>query len=437
MSDIEDTVNRLWNHLQTEVGGPPERAEQRMLAKSSTEMVRQQNSALVLSVLRRHGRLAHTEICETTRLASATVSAITGELERAAIIERIEQQPASGRGRPRVQFSQRRDCGYVIIVTISSDAIQYSLVDYGGTLLDRFAEPRRDSDIAVFLGSISAALERVVVRARIDASRVMLVSISSKGLVRSSAPVLVWSPVFGAQAVDFTAVLRPGWLAKVLLNNETLLVATALNERLAKKGGEDGTALAAVSLGHSIGLGVVRPSPTGTPEIVAPNFGHMLHIPHGALCRCGAAGCIEAYAGFYAILRAAFEVPTAKVPAKFVPLAEIDKIAVQARQGHRMSRLAFRQAGVALGNGLSRLLSLYDSMPIYITGPGTRYHDLLADGIQEGLSQTHAVRLAGLPQLSIVDDEPSLVFEGHSAVAFSMVDQEVLALSGRHRQMAV
>ena len=31
-----------------------------------------------------------------------------------------EQQAASGRGRPRVLFSQRRDCGYLIVVVISS-----------------------------------------------------------------------------------------------------------------------------------------------------------------------------------------------------------------------------------------------------------------------------------------------------------------------------
>ena len=116
-----------------------------MLAKSSTELVRQQNSALVLSVLRREGRLSHTQISEATGLSSATVSAITADLERYAIIEKSEQQAASGRGRPRVLFSQRRDCGYLITVIISSDIIQYSLVDYAGTLLDRFAEARRES----------------------------------------------------------------------------------------------------------------------------------------------------------------------------------------------------------------------------------------------------------------------------------------------------
>ncbi|NKF33155.1 winged helix-turn-helix transcriptional regulator, partial [Pseudomonas sp. BGM005] len=57
-----------------------------MLTKSSTELVRQRNSVLVLSVLRRHGALAHTEISDFTGLSSATISAITADLERAQII---------------------------------------------------------------------------------------------------------------------------------------------------------------------------------------------------------------------------------------------------------------------------------------------------------------------------------------------------------------
>src|SRR5262249_39376802 len=113
-----------------------------MLTKSSTELVRQKNSVLVLTALRRHGPLAHTELSDFTKLSSATISVITTDLERAKIIEKAEQQAASGRGRPRVLFSQRRDCGYLIVVVISSDAVQYSLVDYAGRLIDRFTEDR-------------------------------------------------------------------------------------------------------------------------------------------------------------------------------------------------------------------------------------------------------------------------------------------------------
>ena len=400
-----------------------------MLTKSSTELVRQQNIALVLSALRRSGPLSHTEISSQTGLASATISAITAELERAQVIEKSEQPAHSGRGRPRVFFSQRRDCGYLIVVRISSDVVQYSMIDYSGTLIDRLEEPRNHAHAgtAHFVRSLLDMLDRLVSRSRLEKSQVLAISISSKGLVDNEASRLLWSPVFGSEQIDFAALLQPQWSAKVTLNNETLLVAQALGLKADKAGAGPFRALAALSLGHSIGVGVARKDRFGELEVTAPNFGHMLHSPGAGLCRCGTYGCIEASAGFYGILRTAFEVPPDTIPAKFVPLAEMDKIATSARQGNRMAGYAFRQAGIALGNGLSRMLSLYDSMPIHITGPGTRYFELLQKGLEEGLAQSHQVRLQGLPEISIIFDEQRLVFDGHLDRALTDIDHDIAA----------
>ncbi|MET3855699.1 ROK family transcriptional regulator [Rhizobium sp. OAE497] len=399
-----------------------------MLTKSSTESVRQRNSGLVLAALRRHGALAHTEISDYTQLSSATVSAITADLEKSEIIERSEQQAASGRGRPRVLFRPRRDCGYLIVVIISSDAVQYSLVDYAGKLIDRFSEGRSHDPAGApaFAAAVKEGLERILQRSRISQERVLLISISSKGLVNAAEPVLLWSPIFGTDRIDFESLLRPEWQARVILDNETLLVAAALGAHEENVKGADFRSLAALSLGHSIGLGIVRRGANGGHETSAPNFGHMLHTPNGGLCRCGTKGCIEAYAGFYAILRTAFEVPLDTIPAKFVPVSELDKIAARARQGHRMSAFAFRQAGLALGNGLSRMLSMTERMPVAITGPGTRYYDLLRQGIEEGLGQSHLVRLEGMPELRVVADEQNLVFEGHLNRALALLDEDIL-----------
>ncbi len=399
-----------------------------MLTKSSTELVRQRNSVLVLATLRRHGALAHTEISDFTRLSSATVSAITADLEKAQVIEKSEQQAASGRGRPRVLLRQRRDCGYLIVVIISSDAVQYSLVDYSGKLIDRFSEDRSHDPAGAgrFVNGVRQGLERILSRSRIERDKVLLISISSKGLVNSSEPVLVWSPIFGSDQIDFELALKPEWKAKVILDNETLLVAAALGAHEENVKGGDFRSLAALSLGHSIGLGIIRRTSHGGHDVSAPNFGHMLHMANGGLCRCGTRGCIEAYAGFYAILRTAFEVPLDTIPAKFVPLAELDKIAARARQGHRISGFAFRQAGLALGNGLSRMLSLTERMPIAITGPGTRYYDLLRQGIEEGLGHSHVVRMEGMPDLRVVADEQILVFEGHLNRALAVIDEDIV-----------
>jgi predicted NBD/HSP70 family sugar kinase len=394
-----------------------------MPAIASTELVRQKNSLLVLAALRRHGNLSHTEMSSHTGLASATVSAITADLERLGLIARIEQQGTTGRGRPRVLFQPNSGFGYVAVVIISSDAVQYSLVDFTGKLIDRFTEQRPSQNKGAFGTSVLEALLRLVHRSRITNDAILHVSISSKGVVDPAGARLVWSPVLGDEQIDFRELLAPQFRARIGLNNETLLVAEALWMR---ERGDNLQALAALSLGHSIGLGIARSISGDRVDVTAPNFGHMLHVPDGALCRCGARGCIEAYCGFYAVLRVAFEVPTNRIPAQFVPVAEVEKIAIAARAGNRMASFAFRQAGLALGNGLSRLFSLYDTMTVFVTGPGTRFFDLLQSGIHDGMAQSNAVRLGGLPKVIVEPDEQTLVFNGHMGLALSRVDEDIV-----------
>lgn len=401
-----------------------------MLIKSSSDKVRRQNSALVLAALRRQEALSHTDLSELTGLASATVTAITAELEHAGVIERHEPQAGSARGRPRVLLSRRRGFAFAMSVQISSDNVRYALSDYRGTLMDRFDEPRvLAATPQRFSEDFGRALIRLADRSKLDPASLAVLSVSSKGIVDAEGARLVWSPVFGDQPVDFRRPLSVFPNADLMISNETLLVAHGLASRLGGEGADFG-GLIALSLGHSIGLGIARPSAHGDLEIRAPNFGHMLNADDNKLCRCGSRGCVEASAGFYGILRMAFEVPPDTIPARFVPLTEMDRIAQSARQGNRMAQYAFRQAGLALGQGLSRVFSLYDTMPVIMTGPGTRYYDLLARGLEEGLRHCLQVRLGGMPKIDIAGDEATLVYEGHLDRALKAIDQQLVTGSG-------
>eukprot|EP01035_Chromulina_nebulosa_P049889 gene49889-67753_t len=142
----------------------------------------------------------------------------------------MESHSTPGRGRPRVSFLQRRDSGYIVSVRISSDQVQYSLVDYSGTLMDRFEEARKvaDEKIVSFVAGIRSAVGRLADRSKLPASKILVVSISSKGLVDQFGPKLLWSPVFGSEAIDFADVFSDLPHAKIILSNETLLVAAAL-----------------------------------------------------------------------------------------------------------------------------------------------------------------------------------------------------------------
>ena len=207
--------------------------------RASTEAVRHQNNGLVLKVLRREGPLAHTDLSAATGLSSATVSAITAHLEKNGLLERREVANVGQRGRPRALFARKRSAAHVIAVRISSHAVQYSLADYRGTMIDRFEEAREQGPESPkrFLDGYRAAIARLIQRSRLPASAISTISISSKGLVDREGAKLLWSPVFGYEELDFEAALSDFGGGRIHLFNESLLVTHALALRLEKTRG--------------------------------------------------------------------------------------------------------------------------------------------------------------------------------------------------------
>ncbi|MGB7334525.1 MAG: ROK family transcriptional regulator [Salaquimonas sp.] len=401
-----------------------------MLMKAGSDTLRTHNRALVLSTMRQLGPVSHTEISEWSGLSSATVSAITHELEQQKIIIRQEQKPSSGRGRPRVAFVQNAECAFIATVRILYDAVEYSLVDYSGTLKDRFEIKRNfvSDSRDHFIDHFVQGLDRLAERSDLARDQILTISITSKGLVSRGTPVLLWSPVFADERIDFEEILRPYWKALITLKNETRFAARAVAEKSRKNEmrhhyGDHAT----LSLDHSIGLGIAGADGAGKVRSFAPPFGHMVHDPDGPKCRCGSKGCIESYSGFYGILRIAFEVSPDAIPAKFIPFEEMEKIAQQAREGDRMAGYAFRQAGDVIGMGLSRLHSFLGTMPITITGPGANFLDLMLPSMEVHIKNNLQVRFENMPALTVEMNEAGLIYEGNVQASLGELDVNVIA----------
>ena len=401
-----------------------------MLMKASSETLRNQNRALVLATLRQLGPVSHTEIAEWTGLSSATVSAITAELETEGVLERQEQNPPSGRGRPRVLFCQNPASAYVAAIRITFQNVEYSLVDYVGTLKDRFeiSRPSGDSNIEAFGEDFKNGLQRLIERAGLRPDHIRTISITSKGLVARGRPVLLWSPVFEDQLIDFEALLRPVWKARITLTNDTKFAAQSAAQAFQKNNRQfKALQFATLSLDHSIGLGVATTDATGAITSFAPPFGHMVHQSGGPLCRCGSRGCIEAYAGFYGILRTAFGVKEDTVPANFIPIEEMEKVAAQARNGDLMAQYAFKQAGEVLGIGLSRLHSFLGTMPVMVIGPGLRFFDLMREEFEANIKSNLQVRFDEAVQITTDDNEPILIYQGNIQASLADLDAKIIS----------
>ena len=396
----------------------------------TTQGLRHLNRAIVLNYIRKFGSLAHTDIGERTGLASGTVSVITTEFLEEGVLKKVELAPVKGRGRPRNLFTTRPEFAHIILVRVSADKVEYSLVDYSSTLLDRQIVDRdpTQTDAAVFGELLRCDLREFVARSSIPTDGIKVISVTTKGEVDAASRILVWSPIFGDQRIDFRALLARDWNSVVTLTNEVCFLAHGVMQKNAVAGGGIPEGKQAVlSLSDSIGLGVATMNEQGEIELTSPSFGHMVHEINGPLCRCGGNGCLETFAGFYGILRTAFDAPKDNIPAKFIPLGQMRKVAQSARNGDRMTALAFRQAGTALGACLSRMYNVLGPMPLTLVGAGLEFYDLFSEGLEEQLGDNFLSRVGQQSQVSLWPNETELAFDSNAFVSLHAYDRTRVA----------
>ena len=149
-----------------------------------------------------------------------------------------------------------------------------------------------------------------------------------------------------------------------------------------------------VTLGTGVGGGVIvdgklyRGSTGSAGEI-----GHTRVESPGAPCRCGARGCLEAYAGSYGIVRSARQAlrkaggkksllrEIASTPGRLDPLA----ISVAAAQGDPIAREVWDKTARYLAVGMTNLVLVFNPDVILILGGVSRAGDLLIKPIMKEL----------------------------------------------------
>src|SRR5690606_34724169 len=150
------------------------------------------------------------------------------------------------------------------------------------------------------------------------------VAVSVLGILDKAGTGLAWSPGQSLAGLDIVGDLTAVFSVPVTLIMRGRLLAEGtrrLDPELA-----DAT-VATVFIGSTVAMGLSSTiRPLGRGDLGATEFGHMNHMPNGALCRCGMRGCIEAYAADYAVLRTAYSVPETTQPAAAIPASEYEQL---------------------------------------------------------------------------------------------------------------
>jgi predicted NBD/HSP70 family sugar kinase len=392
--------------------------------------LRRRNRALVLRAVRRGGQASRTEIAGTTGLSHSTISAIASDLIGEGIVEesRGGETPATKRGRPQVAIGLNPDVAAVLTIVLSLNSLSGTLFDYAGQPIAK--EQRRPATQTMsrdaLVSDTVAMARRLLASRELAGRRVLRIVMAIQGITDSRARTLLWSPITPANDVPFADILEAAAGIPTTVENDCNMIAVALRWRKPELYRDD---FIAILLSHGIGMGLVLRGElfTGTRSSGA-EFGHMIHRPDGALCRCGRRGCIEAYAGNYAIWRNARQASENEAPLADISDAEMFALAAQARAADGPEREAFRKAGEAIGFGLGSLFALIDPAPVAFVGYGASAFDLIEAAMLDSIARTAGGEHSKALSFDTEPNELPLIREGCAMRALTFVDEEIFAL---------
>lgn len=392
--------------------------------------LRRRNRAMVIAALRRAGQQSRTEIAATTALSHSTISAISSDLigEGVLVEARSAESTVAKRGRPQVAIGLNAGAASVVAAVLSLNSLSAAVIDYSGrTIADKST---RLSTLTISRDELVAktiAIIAEVIAKQVGSGPVMRIVLAIQGITDASSRTLLWSPITHENDVTFADLIEQATGIPVQVENDCNMIALALRSHDPERYRKD---FIAILLSHGIGMGMVLRGElfTGT-QSSGGEFGHMVHKPNGALCRCGRRGCIEAYAGNYAIWRNAKGLPD-DAPVDDVSDADIVALADEARRHEGREREAFRKAGEALGFGLGSLFALIDPAPVAMVGHGVVAFDLLEGPIRDAIAKTAGGLHSKAISFATEPNELPLIREGCAIRALAYLDEQVFAPGG-------
>jgi N-acetylglucosamine repressor len=335
------------------------------LQKGNQDLVRRQNRAIIINLLRLNGPLSRTDIAERAGLAPSCLTRVVRELLNEGVVAEIGKTGSSG-GRPAVLVALNANYARTIGVKVESRRILAASVDMSGAIVARAETAFDDAP------SPSVAINAIVrLTDKLRVGRTLGVGVSISGFVDPITGADLYSPILGWEKVPLREPLARRLSLPVWVEND--VNALALAERW-YGAGRRFQHFVCITVGEGIGAGVVihgeiyRGAFGGAGEL-----GHMTIDPDGPVCRCQERGCLEVYASDRFLIEEAHRLG-------FPTIAEM---AAAARDGGSGAREAFARMGKFLGFGTKNLVNLLNPEAVVLGGERMDEADLFLPALEE------------------------------------------------------
>ncbi|GAA3614647.1 ROK family protein [Nonomuraea rosea] len=323
-------------------------------------------------------------------LTKTEVARLAG-LSRTAVNQRIEallahsllvpsSQDARTGGRPADRFDVNRERGVVLIADTGATGMRVALADaVAGILAERHVAIDITDGPVTVLKRVTGQFGELLAATGHTRDEVLGIGLSVPGPVDAGSRRVVNPPIMtGWHDFDIVSVFGAAYDCPVVVDKDVNAMAFG-EHRLTHPGTPN---IVFVKIGTGIGTGLIVDGRIYRGSDGAA--GDVGHIPLGAavgtdppVCRCGNTGCVEAYAGGWAMVRDLRELGHR--------LESVHDVVREAHAGNPDTiRIVKRAAGI-VGTAIGDIVNILNPRKVVIGGQLAAIDDVLFAGVRESV----------------------------------------------------
>jgi predicted NBD/HSP70 family sugar kinase len=272
------------------------------------------------------------------------------------IVESGAKKAGAGRTPIALQLHPQKQASFAVSYDLRS--LVCALVNANGETLQKVETPHSTRDP----GKLAEMIVRIFTRMKHGyAGHVIGIGIADPGMVDSVAGEVVRSVFFpGWSHVPMARLIAEKTGLTVSLDDCTRTRATA-QYRITLELQQKHDSMLYLDYGEGLGFAVVTPNGLWRGAGFAGEVGHVVADPEGALCRCGASGCLENLANSLALESKACDLLARGVNSSLQGKKKISSEAIfaAALDGDRTARSAVRAIMQPLGMAISFLTAAF------------------------------------------------------------------------------
>ncbi|MFE5401592.1 ROK family protein [Streptomyces sp. NPDC056580] len=341
--------------------------------------LRRESRGAVLQRLYFDGPMSRQALVPATGLSSGSVSNVVSELLADGLVEEAGSV-GSEAGRPRRLLRVRPGSGCLVGVDVGETRVRVELFDLGLRELARAERPlgRRGYDVDAVVGHVHEGVAEVLGAGARTAGELLGVGIGVPGIIERTEGegAVVHGQTIGWDAVPLERLLRRSGTGRLppgvppempyFIDNGAKTLGQAEMWFGAGRGARNAVV---VLFGSGVGACVVTEE---AAQGRAVEWGHLTVRVGGRRCRCGARGCLEAYAGAEALVARWREAGGRPSDGADEETALTELLAAARPAGGRASdpvaAAVLAETAEYLGAGLSDLINLFQPERLLIGG---------------------------------------------------------------------